>query len=168
MISVLINGGEDGRALARTLHVLVTGAVNGIVRDVTILDSGSNGEIAAIAEHAGCRLIEASRLRDGLMQARCDWLLLLEAGSVLEPGWTEAVSAHMLGSTIPVGFMRSPRAPRGLLSRLVNPDRPLALGVLIARKQALALLKDGRGIGDLARRAAPRRLNATILPGLPA
>ena len=168
MISVLINASDDGRALTRTLNVLVTGAVNGLVRDVSIHDPLANPEIGLVADHAGCRHLTGTSLRDAIGSARSDWLLLLEAGAILEPGWADAVRAHILGSRIAVGFMRSPRAPRGWMERLLNRDRALALGVLLSRQQALELLREGSGLGELARRAAPRRLNATILPNCPA
>src|SRR5690606_8591932 len=57
MLSVLIETHNHEDALARTLACLVSGAVEGVVREVIVCDAGSSDRTAIVAEHAGCHFI---------------------------------------------------------------------------------------------------------------
>ena len=94
MLSVVIptlNAGDTlGDCLAR-LHE---------VRDIIVVDGGSNDRSQAIAAAAGARLVlsekgRGSQLRLGAEAARGDWLLFLHADTRLGPRWREAVSTHI-------------------------------------------------------------------------
>jgi glycosyltransferase involved in cell wall biosynthesis len=100
MLSVVIATHESERALLPTLSALVGGAVAGLVREVIVADAGSNDATAAIADGAGCRVLESTqvhgaRLRAAAQAARALWLLFLRPGVVLEPSWVEETRRFM-------------------------------------------------------------------------
>lgn len=88
---------DSERAIVPTLAALVPGAAAGIVRDVVLADGGSSDETEAVADAAGCTFVKAdpdlgSRLRAGVQAtSRGEWLLFLDAGGMLEEGWTREV-----------------------------------------------------------------------------
>ena len=55
MLTVLIHGADDAPAFAQTLSPLVSGAVEGILRDVVVLDVAGD-DVRRVADNAGCRL----------------------------------------------------------------------------------------------------------------
>jgi rSAM/selenodomain-associated transferase 2 len=98
MISVVIPTLNAGESLAATLTALVPAAVEGMVREVVIVDGGSTDVTARIAEDAGALFVRApagrgTQLRAGAGHTRCDWLLFLHADTVLESGWEREVCA---------------------------------------------------------------------------
>ncbi len=89
--------------LARSLPALAEGLEAGLIRELVISDGGSQDNTARVADAAGAVLVSgaASRggqLRRGVQVAGGDWLMILHADSVLPPGWTAAVGAHMAAS----------------------------------------------------------------------
>lgn len=100
MISVVIPTLNAGESLAAALAALVPAAVEGIIREVVIVDGGSTDVTARIAEESGAVLLRSApgrgtQLRQGACCARSDWLLFLHADTILEPGWEREVSALM-------------------------------------------------------------------------
>jgi rSAM/selenodomain-associated transferase 2 len=98
MISVVIPtlNAEDG--LAACLTALVPAAVQGIVREVIVVDGGSNDRTLKIIEQSGAELLRSGpgrgeQLSVGAAHANSPWLLFLHADTVLEPGWEREVSA---------------------------------------------------------------------------
>jgi rSAM/selenodomain-associated transferase 2 len=98
MISVVIPtlNAEDG--LAACLTALVPAAVEGIVREVIVVDGGSSDRTLKIIEQSGADFVRSGpgrgeQLATGATQARAPWLLFLHADTVLEPGWEREVSA---------------------------------------------------------------------------
>lgn len=92
MISVIIPALNAERHLPATLTVLVPPAVTGIVREVIVVDGGSNDRTRQIAEFSGADIIRSepsrgSQLAQGAARARFPWLLFLHADAVLEDGW---------------------------------------------------------------------------------
>ena len=93
MISVVIPTGNSEEALVRTLATLVTGAADGTVREVVVVDGGSEDQTRLVAEGTGCDLIAGS----GGAWARCaigaaaaqrgEFLMFLRPGVLLDPGW---------------------------------------------------------------------------------
>src|SRR5262249_3287506 len=66
--------------------------VEGIVREVMVVDAGSTDHTRAIAENAGATVLMSERGRGrqlalGASRARFGWMLFLPADTVLEPGW---------------------------------------------------------------------------------
>src|SRR5215213_9150718 len=99
MLSVLIETRNDEEALARTLASLVGGAVEGVVREVIVCDTGSTDRTHTVAEHAGCHYLPSGGIAAGIGLAKGDWLLLLEPGARLSEGWIEDVVLHMAKPT---------------------------------------------------------------------
>ncbi|RUT97869.1 glycosyl transferase family 2 [Mesorhizobium sp. USDA-HM6] len=161
MLSVLIETRNDEEGLARTLASLIGGAVEGVVRDVIVCDTGSTDQTHYVAEHAGCHYVSGG-IADSIGQAKGDWLLLLEPGARLAEGWIEEVAAHTARQTMPARFSRA-RADRApFLVRVFSGNRALAEGLVISKRQAAALAKSARSAEALARGLATRRLNAEI------
>src|SRR5215475_2373297 len=94
MLSVVIATQDSERALLPTLAALVAGAVAGLVREVIIADASSRDATVAIADEAGCRVLDltlsrGTRLKTAAGMARASWLLFLQPGIVLEASWVE-------------------------------------------------------------------------------
>jgi rSAM/selenodomain-associated transferase 2 len=92
MISVVVPTLNAESDLPRTLAALVPAAIEGIVREVIIVDGGSTDATARIAEATGANFIAAEQgrgqqLATGAKAAKGPWLLFLHADTMLEVGW---------------------------------------------------------------------------------
>ncbi len=100
MISVIIPTLNAESGLAACLSALVPATVDGLVREVIIVDGGSTDRTLKIADQAGAKVV-ASRpgrgcqLEAGARAARFGWLLFLHADTVLEPGWERELGAFV-------------------------------------------------------------------------
>lgn len=182
MISVVIAAHNSERSLGATLSALVPAAVDGIVRQVIVVDAGSTDQTVTLADLAGADVIagvpgRGGQLAQGAARARFPWLLFLNANTVLEAGWERSATAFMRnvdeGERPPAAGAFAFRlddkgfAPR-LLERLTHMRSkfwPMPCGdqgLLISRQlfdsvggyQNLPVLEDV----DLARRLGRRRL----------
>jgi rSAM/selenodomain-associated transferase 2 len=100
MISVVIPALNSQAGLPATLAALVSAAVDGLVREVIIVDGGSTDATAAIAESSGARFIVSARGRGcqlalGAQAARFPWLLFLHADTRLAAGWERDAVAFL-------------------------------------------------------------------------
>lgn len=100
MISVIIPTLNAEATLGGTLSALVSAAVDGLVREVIVVDGGSADRTKEIVDQAGARLlveraVRGRQLAAGAAQARFPWLLFLHADTVLEPGWERETSRFM-------------------------------------------------------------------------
>lgn len=100
MISVVIPTYNSAGDLAATLVSLVTAAAEGIVREVIIVDGGSDDGTLKIADAMGCRIISFTGelpacLATGAAQARARNLLFLKPGVMLSEGW-EREARHFI------------------------------------------------------------------------
>ncbi len=163
MLSVLIETLNDEEALARTLASLVSGAVEGVVREVIVCDRGSTDQTHYVAEHAGCHYLAKGGIAAGIGKAKGDWLLLLEPGARLAEGWMDDVLQHMAKLTMAARFSRSRKDRTPFLARVFTSGRALAEGLLITKRQAAALSKAGRDAEGIARGLATKLLAAEIL-----
>jgi rSAM/selenodomain-associated transferase 2 len=98
MISVIIPTLNAEGGLAACLTALVPAAIDGMVREVIVVDGGSNDHTLKIIEQSGAELIHSGpgrgeQLAAGAARARSPWLLFLHADTVLQPGWEREVSA---------------------------------------------------------------------------
>jgi len=92
MITVVIPTLNEERSLASTLTALVPAAVEGFVREVVIVDGGSQDQTLAIADEAGTKIVKSAKgrgvqLAEGGKAAKGEWLLFLHADTVLSEGW---------------------------------------------------------------------------------
>ena len=161
MLSVLIETLNDEEGLARTLASLIGGAVEGVVREVVVCDTGSTDQTHRVAEHAGCHYV-AGGIAAGISQAKGEWLLLLEPGARLADGWIDEVAAHTARQTMPARFSRARGSRAPFLSRVFSGNRALAEGLVISKRQATALSKNARSAEAVGRGLATKRLNAEI------
>jgi glycosyltransferase involved in cell wall biosynthesis len=100
MLSVIIATHNCERALVRTLAALVPGAAAGLISEVLVADAGSHDQTEAVADHAGCIVLQepgplGRRLKASAQAARAPWLLFLRPGAILEPSWTVEVRVLM-------------------------------------------------------------------------
>jgi rSAM/selenodomain-associated transferase 2 len=100
MVSVVIPALNSETTLPATLTALVPAALEGLVREVIVVDGGSTDRTREIADHAGAEVLTAppnrgAQLRAGANAARHSWLLFLNADTVLDAGW-EREAAHFM------------------------------------------------------------------------
>lgn len=100
MICVVIPTLNAQAGLAATLTSLVPAAVDGLVRQVIVVDAGSCDRSVRIAEQAGAEIIRTTpgrgaQLALGANAARFPWLLFMHADTVLESGWEREATAFI-------------------------------------------------------------------------
>lgn len=173
MLTVMIESSEDQAALAASLAALVPGAIEGLVREVVVIDRGLDAATREVADHAGCRIVGSESLATSVGAARGDWLLLLEPGARLQEGWIEAVATHV-GDVEDRG--RTPRAARfsrsrddrpGFFQRFGQRRSALTEGLLLPKPQAVGLAARRLSLEDMAKGLASTRLEARLRPRAP-
>jgi hypothetical protein len=173
MVSVFIEAGEDPHALAASLSTLVSGAVEGMVREVVVIDRGLDAATRKVADHAGCRIATGESLSGIVALSRGNWLLLLEAGARLSLDWTEAVATHIgdveSRALTPraARFSRAKRDQPGFFARFTGRRTALVEGLLVPKPQAVGLAKGADTLEAMAKGLATTRLAATVRPRLP-
>ena len=155
MITVLIETKNDEVALAHALAALVPAATEGVVREVIVIDRGSDDGTLVVADAAGCTIVPARAgdrraRRSAAERARGDWLLFLPPTTVVQPGWQSGamtwIDRVMVGGRglSAVGRFRRGRLDTGWwvkvageLQRLVG--KGAGDGVLVSKDAWLAL-----------------------------
>lgn len=145
MISVIIPTLNSAASLPATLASLVSAAVDGLVREVIIVDAGSADGTAAVADQTGARLIASKpgrgqQLAAGAAEARFPWLLFLHADTALEPGWEREV----LDFAMRLDSGKQPQAAAAFRFALNDQGfRPRLLERLVALRCAVLALPYG-------------------------
>lgn len=105
MITVILQAGDDGEALSRSLVPLVEGAMEGVISGVMVFSTGdaAHDEIERICDLSGAEHCANQNLGEVIKGARDKWFLILEAGARLEGDWLPGVVGH-LNSTENVGM----------------------------------------------------------------
>ena len=98
-LSIVIPTLDAEEHLGPCLGALYEGVQAGLIRELIVVDGGSQDRTVEIAREVGAEVIEAAPSRGGQLRAGCgaaraEWLLVIHADSVLQEGWTEAVAAH--------------------------------------------------------------------------
>ena len=183
MISVVIPTLNAEATLPDTLSALVPASVDGLVREVIVVDAGSKDRTREIADWAGADVIAAgpargAQLAAGAAQARQPWLLFLNPDIELDPGW-EREAAHFMekvdkdpSRTAAAAVFRLALDDEGFAPRLLEGLARFRFAVLRAPYAAQGLLVPRRlfeAVGgyrdlpagedvDLARRLGRRRI----------
>lgn len=94
LISVVIPCLNGEARLPACLDALVGPTVDGLVREVIVVDGGSTDQSVLIADGFGARVMETepgrgTQLRAGAEAAKSDWLLFLHADTVLADDWSK-------------------------------------------------------------------------------
>ena len=110
-LSIVIPTLNAERHLPATLHSLIEGVGQGLVKELVIADGGSTDATPRIAEDAGAVFVggepgRGQQLRRGADRADGTWLLFLHADSRLAPGWSESVGAHIEADTARPAYFR--------------------------------------------------------------
>ncbi len=150
--------------MAQTLSALVSGAVEGLVSDVVILDHGSTDGSSRVADAAGCRFHTNADLKAAIQEARGDWLLLVEAGSRLQNGWIDEVLEYISLNRHAARFSPSRNYRRPLLQRIRRKVPVLEYGLLIPKDVAVASVGADGGLDAIARAQKSSRLKSEIIP----
>lgn len=93
MITVVIPTLNSAADLQVLLPALVPAAVDGLVRDVIVVDAGSTDATPLMCEDSGASLVASFAEAGG--KARGDFLLALPADMRLVRGWEERLGAHL-------------------------------------------------------------------------
>ena len=164
MLTVLLECKDNEPELAYTLAVLVSGAVDGLVSDVIVLDHGSSDGSARVADAAGCKFVQTWDLPDVLKVARGDWVLILEPGARPQPGWIEEVAEYAAIGKLPARFSPARNFRRPFFKRLLTRSGQLEHGYLISKRQAVSLADPGRDLSSLFKGSGAKRLRAELIP----
>lgn len=102
-LSIVIPTLQAESGLPRLLEALIEGLPGGLIREVIVSDGGSQDATCAIAEAAGAQVLtgppsRGGQLRRGCDAARGDWLLVMHADTLPDPGWAEVVADHIATS----------------------------------------------------------------------
>ena len=133
MLTVLIHGADDPASLAQTLAPLVAGAVEGVLRDVVVLDAQAD-DVRRVADHAGCRLDGIEEVLAGAGTLKGDWILLVRAGERLPDNWIDRVMRYAGGLSGKGEAARLPDPEAGVFDRLFGRSG----GAVLVSKAALA------------------------------
>jgi rSAM/selenodomain-associated transferase 2 len=101
MITVIIPTLNAEAGLGQCLTALIPAVVDGLVREVIIIDGGSTDRTLSIADQAGCEVVQVlppsrgRQLMAGAERARHPWLLFLHADTILDEGWQREVGTFV-------------------------------------------------------------------------
>jgi hypothetical protein len=153
MLTAVIRADGSASALAATFSVLIPAVADGFLGHAVVVDTSGSAETERLADVTGASYLRASGAEcwgPAAAIARGDWLVLLNAGDVPLPNWTQTVDRHLMtapdsAALMPLRGMAGSLRERAAIS--FGPRR-LRAGLVLPKGAVLA--------GRLA--AAPRRL----------
>ncbi len=98
-------------ALPISLVAVYEGVEAGLLRELIVVDGGSDDGTCSLAEEVGAEVLHAAPSRGGQLKAggaaaKGAWLLFLHADTELASGWTDVVAAHMARHADCAGYFR--------------------------------------------------------------
>ncbi len=178
MLSVIVPTRNSEEGLARTLSSLVSGAAEGVVREVVVVDDASEDGTRIVADAAGCTLVESSggwcgRVAAGVAAARrAPWFLVLPPNVFLDGEWfREAASfvdrAERIGRAgTTVAAFRLAFDEFGWKARLAEHLQAAAQGLFGAPLREQGLLVAAEPLARAARAASADGDHAALLAAL--
>jgi hypothetical protein len=163
MLTIIMETKDNEAELAQTLSALVAGAVEGLVSDVIILDHGSSDGSPHVADAAGCRFCVEWDIGDIVRSARGEWLMFLEPGARPTGRWVDELLEYVSISKDPARFSPSRMHKRPLLKRL-SRRAPLEAGLLMRKRDAVAVARGNMRLSDIANGRAVRKLATELVP----
>ena len=149
-LSIIIPAYNAEAVLPLCLSSLMPGLESGLIREVILVDGGSEDQTRRLAEGAGANVMtapkkgRAAQLRHGFEHARGDWLLFLHADTALSRDWAERAKAHLAqhkdkAASFTLAFRSDHPMARTVARRANWRARTLGLpygdqGLLISRK----------------------------------
>lgn len=130
-VSVVMAVRDVEHVLPLHFEALAEGLSEGLIRELILVDQGSQDRTREMAEAAGAIVVagpvdRTQALQAGLALAEGEWVLIASDLSVLPEGWTGQLLRHMKRSPNRQGKLRARRfAPRGLQRFL--PAKPWRL-----------------------------------------
>jgi len=123
-ISIIIPTLNADTRLGACLDALVTPMLDGLVKEVVVVDGGSSDETLVIADGFGATIIKTSpgrggQLRAGAAAARSAWLLFLHGDTVLEESWAEEAQQFINTQSNAAGVFTLCFDAPGVMPRLV-------------------------------------------------
>lgn len=100
-LSIIIPALNSEAVLPLCLASLMPGLEAGLIREVILVDGGSDDQSRRLAEGAGATVISApekgraAQLLHGFEHARGDWALFLHADTALSRDWAERAKTHI-------------------------------------------------------------------------
>lgn len=153
MISLIVPAHNAQATLGKALTALTRAAIEGLVREVIVVDAGSDDATLAIADDCGADIVETtgdrgSLLGAGAAKARSPWIMTLSQDAQLLAGWEVVATRHLEAAPAKAGwfFLKAP----GLMTRLSG--RPVDGAALLVP----------RGLYDRRGGFGPGRAEATL------
>jgi hypothetical protein len=155
------SGSDLAEVLARTLASLVTAKVEGLLGDVRIAGPAQKG-LGAVANHAGCALIEAENEADwlglALQAARGRDVFLLRCGRAPEAGFIAEAGDFLAKDQPRAAYLRA--MPESFFERIFPSLAPVA-GLIASRDSILRAPRGGfQGLARCIGPAATLRTRA--------
>lgn len=125
MLSVIIPTLNAGSRLAECLDALVEPVIEGLVKQVIVVDGGSSDDTLKIADGFGAKILSTPPGRGGQMKAGAaaasgDWLLFLHADTVLQNEWAAEAVVFIEKNPCHAGVFTLAFDAPGLAPRIVS------------------------------------------------
>jgi rSAM/selenodomain-associated transferase 2 len=110
-LSVVIPTLNAASALPQTADALLTGATDGLIRELVISDGGSTDQTREAAQELGALWVSGppgrgGQIARGIAASSAPWVLILHADTHLSDAWPEAVRRHMATGPDCAGYFR--------------------------------------------------------------